>query len=235
MDFEAAAEGRQPEAEPLPVVAAPMDLETIRVDLKAVYDDQINKMVDVAEDHQVTDQASEVKAVEMAGSVKSWLKRLDEERRNIISEPDGFTRGVNGLCRTFKARLSEIEGGLKKKIGDFQWKKEIERRKRERLAREEQEKLQRKIAAEAKKAKVDPPPPPPPPPVEKKETVTRTESGASAHIRTEWKMTEIIDFAKVPDEYKALDAKQVNAAIKAGVRNIPGLTIKEIPITVLRA
>ena len=110
----------------------------------------------------------------------------------------------------------------------------MERRKREKAAEEAAAKLQKQVEKEAKKAGVEAPTIVPAP-VEKKETVTRTDSGASAHIRTEWKCTAVEDFAKVPDQYKILHDPTVNAAIKSGVHNIPGLKIEEVPITVLRA
>ncbi len=36
---------------------------------------------------------------------------------------------------------------------------------------------------------------------------------------------EIIDFSKVPDDYKSLNNTEVNGAIRSGIRDIPGLKI----------
>ena len=235
MDFASVTENREPK--PAPQVVAtyqPLDLEAVQMGLRAAYDDGINRLVDMANAHEVTDEDSEKTAIEMAGQAKTFLKRLEEERKRNIAEPDTFVRGVNKLCKGFKDKIASIESGLKQKVGQFQWKKELDWRKREREAAEAAEKLEKQVEAEAKKAGVEAPIMPPAP-VEKKETVTRTESGASAHIRTEWKCTKVLDFAKVPDQYKILHDPTVNAAIKSGVRKIPGLQIEEVPVTVLRA
>lgn len=233
MNFEAIAQGREPE-ESTPPATVPMDLETVKVGLVAAYSDELDGLVSRAAAHEVNNDADEVTAIEMAGQAKTWKKKMDEERKNIIKEPDAFVRGVNALCLTFKTQFVEIEQGLKQKVSSFGWKKELGRRKQIRAEEAERARLQKKIEAEAKKAKVDAPPPPPKV-VVKKQTVVRTTSGASSHLRTEWKMTEIVDFAEVPDEYKAINAKQVTAAIRAGVRQISGLTIEEVPITILKA
>lgn len=55
-------------------------------------------------------------------------------------------------------------------------------------------------------------------------TVARGNIG-SAHLTGRWKLKGIVDFSIVPDEYKTIDTKKVNAAIRAGVRSIPGLEI----------
>lgn len=235
MDFASVTENREPKPEPQVLATyQPLDLEAVQMGLKAAYDDEINRLVDVADALQVLDEDSEKVAIEMAGQAKTFLKRLEEERKRNIADPDTFVRGVNKLCKTFKDKIASIESGLKKKVGDFQWKKELDRRKREKAAQEAAIKLQQQVEKEAKKAGVEAPVITPAP-VEKKETVTRTDSGASAHIRTEWKCTEVLDFAKVPDDYKMLNEQKVKAAIKSGVHNIPGLKIEETATTVLRA
>lgn len=213
---------------------APLDLEVVKTALKVAYSQQISDMAEQAKAFDVSDDETEKGAIVMAGQAKKLLKAMDDKRKQIIAEPDEFVRGVNGIAKMFRDQLAEIETGLKKKVSDYGWKKELERRAEGKRLKEEAEALQKKIDAEAKKAGVEAPPPPPAP-VIKKETVTRTESGSSAHLRTEWKMTGIVDFKAVPDEYKELNTKAVNAAIKAGTRNIPGLKIEEVPTTVLRA
>lgn len=236
LDFEAVANGKNPERrkETAVVPVKPMDLEAVRTGLKAAYDADIDKLMVIAEAHEVTDDESEKAAIEMVAQAKRLEKALDTKRKGVIEKPDGFVRGINGLCRGFRDRLITIEKGLKPKIGNHQYKKEIERRKREKAAEAAAEKLRKQAAKDAKKAGVEAPPIDIVPVVEKKETVTRTDSGASAHIRMSWKMTTVEDFTKVPDEYKELNMKQINAAIKAGIRNIPGLKIEEVADTVMR-
>lgn len=53
--------------------------------------------------------------------------------------------------------------------------------------------------------------------------------------RTEWKATEILDKSKVPDEYLIVDMKKINAVVKAGVREIPGVKIEQVAGLAVRA
>ncbi len=57
-----------------------------------------------------------------------------------------------------------------------------------------------------------------------KSAAVRGSLGGVGSFRDQW-IFEIEDFSKVPDEYKEIATKAVNAAIKKGVREIPGLRI----------
>jgi hypothetical protein len=59
-----------------------------------------------------------------------------------------------------------------------------------------------------------------------------TESG-TVTMRSGWDFT-IIDAAQVPAEYKTVDPTKVRSAVKAGVRNIPGVDIFETRTAVVR-
>jgi hypothetical protein len=52
--------------------------------------------------------------------------------------------------------------------------------------------------------------------------------------RTEWKGT-VIDPSQVPEEYKIIDQKKINAVVKAGVRSIPGVKIEQVSGLAVRA
>lgn len=211
------------------------DIGEVKKAFKAKYFSKISDLKEEALSQTVTCDSEEKDAVEKVGQVKSLLKAIEKKRKDAIREQDEFVRGVNSFCKTFKDSLGEIEGILKTKISDYGWQKELERRKKEKEAQEEARKLQEKIDAEAEKIGVDPPKIGAPAPVIKKRKIVRTESGTSAHLRTEWKMTEIIDFSLVPDEYKILDEKKVKSSIGAGIREIPGLKIEECAISVIRS
>ena len=172
-----------------------------------------------------------------AAEAKSLADRLDSERKEHIKEPDTFVRGLNAFVKSFRDVLTnpKNKSGLveiaKTKIGQYQYQKELERRKKEEAARKAQEKLQAEMNKEAKKAGVEAPELPPVVLPEKQEAI-RTGSG-SAHMQTEW-VHELTDITKVPAEYLMVDDRKVKAAIKAGIRNISGLEIKEVPKVSLR-
>jgi fused signal recognition particle receptor len=52
--------------------------------------------------------------------------------------------------------------------------------------------------------------------------------------RTEWKGT-VIDESQVPREYLVVDMKKINAVVKAGVREIPGVKIEQVAGLAVRA
>jgi len=69
--------------------------------------------------------------------------------------------------------------------------------------------------------------------IPKQETVTRTETGASAYQVKSWKCT-IIDAPLVPRQYCEPSQKYLNDAVKQGVREIPGCKIEEVSETRFR-
>ena len=70
-----------------------------------------------------------------------------------------------------------------------------------------------------------PPPPPPPVPIEKtEEKKTVNTLNGSATTKLVWTF-EIEDTKKVPNGYKVINEKAIRAAVKAGVREIPGVRI----------
>jgi seryl-tRNA synthetase len=70
----------------------------------------------------------------------------------VIAEPQDFIRGVNAICKAITDGLDKAESTAKVKIGQYQARVEMERRERERKAREEAEALQRKLDAEVAEA-----------------------------------------------------------------------------------
>lgn len=208
----------------------PFDLAPVKAKL-AVYSEAIDKMVALAEKHEVKDDASNQGAVALGTQAKKLNNQIEDLRKQIVAGPNEFVKAVNSLAKAFQERLKIVENDLKKKISDRQYKLELERREKERKAREEAERLQKKLDEEAKEkgiesVKVVAPVMPAP------AKVTRTETGQS-HQRMEWTF-EIQDEAKVPREYLAVNEQKIRQAVKMGVREIPGVRIFEKASTVFR-
>jgi len=109
-------------------------------------------------------------------------------------------------------------------MGAWAQAQEIERRKREAAAQKAREEAQKKLDAEAKKAKVESVKLPDP--VEMpRETRIATEAG-TVYEKRSWKFL-IEDAAQVPREYLMVDERAIRDAVKAGVREIPGVKIYE--------
>lgn len=208
----------------------PYDLEGVKDKILA-YTQQLDAIFEQAQVHEVSDEQSLVKAVEMGTKVKDLWKKIEEVRKQEIQEPNGFVKSVNTFAKVFQDRLVNIEKMFKKKVADYQYHRELERREAERKAREEAEKLQKQLDKEAKKKGVEP--------VKVGEMVlpeapkvTRTETGAS-HQRLHWTF-EVVDAEKIPREYLVPDEKKIRQAVAMGLREIPGVKIFEKASTVFR-
>jgi hypothetical protein len=172
----------------------------------------------------VADAATEARCSEMTAQVKTLAKQIDAQQDEIIGKAQKFVRGVQGITLPFRKDLEAIEAQLKRKLGDYAYRKEMDRRKAEAVAQKAAAEAQRKIDREAKKAGVEPVQLPAP--VVPQETApTRTESGTTSYVPV-WDF-EVEDVSKVPAKYLVVDRASVMAAIKAGLRDIPGLKIVE--------
>jgi len=210
--------------EPAPAPINPFDVEAVKEKFASAKA-AINIMMKDAEAFSVTDNDTQVKAVEMAGQAKELHKKIEARRKEVVAAPNKFVKSVNGFCKGFLSDLEGIEKNLKAKIGSYRHKVEMARREAERKAQEEAKKLQEKINQEAKEKKIDPvqiPKPVAPEP----EKVTRTETGTSAFVKKIW-VHEIVNAQEIPREYCVPSEPLIRLAIKQGVRKIPGVKIEE--------
>ncbi|MCP4568360.1 MAG: hypothetical protein GY841_12350 [FCB group bacterium] len=179
----------------------------------------------------VSDDESAAAATEMGVQVANIIKTMDVERKAAKAEPDKFVRAIDAFFRKFKAPLDQIKKDLKKNIGDYAYKQELERRKREKAAQDEQRRLQAEMDKAAKKAKVEPVQMPeivaP-----KKQAPVRSDSG-SASVRMKWTF-EILDEKVIGRNYLSVDGKKIQSAIDGGIRQIAGVRVYEKPIVSIR-
>lgn len=195
------------------------------------YLDMVSEMVEAAKVHAVVDSISNEKAVAMAGQAKAITNKIEKLRKSIVDAPNQFVKSVNNFAKQYTGKLSDIESHLKTKINRYQVEQQRARIEAQRKADEEAAKLQKLIDTEAKDAGLEPVLVAAP--VIPAQTVTRTDNG-SASLRNVWTW-KLVDFAAVPIEFKDIDVKAVNQAVKAGIRNIPGIEIYEESQTVIRA
>jgi len=210
----------------------PFDIAPIKWEM-ATYSMWVQDMVDDASAHQVIDDASNSKAVQMSLQAKKLSKKIKDKGAEKTKEHRAFVTSVRNLVRMYTDMLNSIEADLKKKIREYSSVKEIERREAEKRAQAEAARLQERINAEAKEKGIEPVQVPEVALPEKQQPV-RTEEG-SASVRKRWTWDhENYEFEKVPDGYKILDQPTINKAIKAGIRSIPGITIYEDKDVILR-
>ena len=172
----------------------------------------------------VNSTESAKQATEMIGQVKRLAKAIDERRKEIIAEADSFVRFTNCQVKPLADELKEGEAILKRKLSDYAMRVELQRREIERKQREALVELQKQVDAEAKSKGVETVVLPPVAVPIKKEPV-RSDSAVSSAVPV-WKH-EVIDAKLVPREYLIVDELAIRAAIKAGIRDIPGVRIFE--------
>ena len=194
---------------------------------------ELDSAVTFAKNHVVDSEESLEIAVSNAGAIKKLLKTLNLKREEVIASTNTFTRGINGFIKVFKDKGDAAVSEYNRNVSTYTAKIEAESRAREARARKEAEKLKKQIEEDAKAKGYEAPQVEVIPMEEKRDTVIRTESGASAHTRKVWTF-KIIKLSDVPIEYLMLDEKKVNGVIKAGIRSIPGLDIFQKGTTVFR-
>lgn len=189
-----------------------------------IFDFQISEMELEAKILEVNSESSAKIATEMTGQVKRIDKAVDDRRKEIIAQPDSFVRKVNGFVKPIRDRLKGLEAILKRKLGDYAYQQELQRREIERLQREEAAKLQEDLNKEAEAKGVEPVQVIPVSVTTRKEP-TRSD-GAVASSVIVWKH-EVVDLNAVPREYLMANDLAIKTAIRAGIRNIEGVRIYE--------
>lgn len=213
-----------------PVVHDPFDLAPVKKKLEP-YERQIDEMLKQAEAITVTDDKTARASTVLAGKFRKVQKGVESLRKEITGPAFDFKRSVDALANGFMEKCKAGADDLGRKISQHQAKVELERRKAEESARKVAAELQKKLDAEARAADVEPVKVEAPV-IRKAPTKVRTEE-ATSYQHTEW-THEIEDPDKVPREYLMVDEKEIRKAVKAGVREIPGVKIFEKTTTRFR-
>ncbi len=230
-----------------PVLDAPTPLEVARQGMepfrKKALDFEAKALA-----IKVTSEVTQTSATALAGEVKKAAKAVEDTRKQSVTPLNEIVRDINALAKEISAPLEKAEAYLKNQLTHFATQQELERRKEEERRRQEaaaeQARLnaeaaaeQNRLNAEAKAKGLDvvasiQAPLVPEVVVEAAPSTVRTASGSS-FLRTTWTF-EVVDLASVPREFLILDEKQVNASIKAGVREIQGIRIFEKQTAVIK-
>lgn len=200
--------------------------------------DVLAELRDSAAFIEVKDKDSDERCLEVRASLKGLIKKAKASLEFLTG---GLKEEIKKIESPFKALIREAEGiddGLNVQSTNYQRKLLAERREQERLAAVAQQEADRKAEAEKKKAEkkgevYTPPPAPVLPPVPAKAEPTRTFTGATGSAVVK-KFGRVVNFAKVPDEYKLIKQGEIDRDIRAG-KIIPGVEIYEDIETRIRA
>lgn len=190
-----------------------MTVELQEVELKNI-EVQISPVIDKANRYVI----ETVKDVEESSAFLKEIKDMEkviEDKRITFTKPlNESLKNINDTFKKMRQPLEQARDLLTRKI--LTWK----RIESERVAAEQA--AYRKIQeAEAELCRLQNKPV-----VEEEPITIAPVVNKIGNMQTVKRWTfEIIDFSKVPDDYKSLNNTEVNGAIRSGIRDIPGLKI----------
>lgn len=126
----------------------PLDPQPFVHDLKK-YADAVAEIKKRALDHKVTDDASNITAVEMGSQAKKLQKKINDKKLSITKPYRDLVAKINATVKPFDDDLKGIESNLKSKISHYQREQcELARRIAEKKAKEEAEERRKALEAE---------------------------------------------------------------------------------------
>lgn len=215
----------------------------------------VGELVSASKDVAIMTHADLSAATDLVKAIKQRAKEAEDARTKITKPINDGLREINSRFKAMMQPLLDAEAEVKRKMVRFQ--EAEERRAREEAARKEaerqeqlrreQEEADRRRAAEAQEAadptldrpdmpqiEQEPVYVPPPAPIQPEiRKTTYGQSGAAFTAKKVWDY-ELVDLAQVPVQFLSLDSTKVNQAVKAGLRDIPGLRIFEKTVASVR-
>lgn len=195
-----------------------------------IYEESL-KIRDVAARRVITNLDDLKKATDDISLLTKLKKAIEDKRKEYVGPVRLRLDQLNALFKNFIAPLEEADVMTREKIKTFNLEQEQIRQAQEsanRLtedaARKEAEAHGGEISQPLDLVEVQPE-------IKKASTDLGTTS-----MRDNWTY-EIIDFSKLPDEYKLVNTSALNAFTKStkGTREIPGVRIYNDPTVVVRA
>lgn len=182
-----------------------METEAIQTRLDESLKESVT-FFEIIKEHKITDSKEYEDVSELLKVTKSKIKLLDQERTLTVKPMNDQVREINAWYKRPLDKLKEIESQLKGMLANYQVRQ-----------REEQERLLKEAASEQVDhidAQILI--------MEAAQQAVPAVSGVS--LREVWKW-DLEDSLKVPIEYYSIDPAKIEAAVKAGVREIPGVRI----------
>lgn len=164
----------------------------------------------------ILDEPTLIKATDILSVIKSVLNKCEERRKFFVKPLNDHVSRINLFFKNFTQPLETEESNLKTKVIQYRQIVEAKRLEEEKRIQKEHAKLSKKLEARGE----DPLPVPILAP--QKQTIF-SDSGALTAKKI-WTF-DVLNLDRVPRQYLILDDKKINAVIRGGVREIPGLKI----------
>ena len=211
----------------------PFDLAAAKQDFEQ-YRHKIEQMKSDAMSFDVTDPDTNDLAVTMMGQARQISKAITQIKDKKLRPHNEFRTKLISFAKTYTHPLEDVVRILKGKTEQYAYQQIVAQRAKEKAEREAAEKRQRELDAQAEAAGVETIALPQMPVDQDNKVQTRTETGSSLNITLVWHGT-IVNPEQVPREYCVPDQKLIDKAVAAGVREIAGVEIKEVPKSRLMA
>jgi hypothetical protein len=184
------------------------------------------ELLERAQGIEIVDDDTDLEAAEFLSQVKTARKRWDELRHWFTDPLEAQKRAIIARFKASDAPLEQAEkivGG--KHISYVRVREEAARKEQERLRRQAEARQARQAARAEEKGLEAPPVVIPMPTVQAPPKTIHTTTG-TVTTRRVWRF-EVTDFAALPEEYKVADEVKLGKVVRAGVREIPGVSIFE--------
>jgi hypothetical protein len=177
----------------------------------------------------IRNEAEDVSAKELRAEIKENLKQWDATRHALTDPAEAYKKTVIGVFKTAMEPAERALAMLDRGISSFFLaQREAARKEQERLdklAAAKQARLEAKAEAKGEEA---PPPIIPMPVVSGPAKTTQLAGGGKVTTALVWTF-EVTDAAAVPREWLIVNEQAIGAAVRAGLRTIPGVRIFERP------
>lgn len=191
-------------------------------------------LVDTADGFIVEDEIGADLASKFLRNIKDTENKIEAKRLEFTAPLNQSLKAINATFKNLKAPLAEAKKTVSDKI--LSWRRIEEEKVRiaeEKAMKEELEKIRKiqetcesELTVEDKQKTINEIVNTEPP----REEIRRPEKTiGNAQVKKLWTF-EVTDFSKVPDKYKEINRVEVNADIRAGERDIPGIKIYQKPI-----
>lgn len=174
------------------------------------------EFVEVVKGYVIQNDDEYADAAELLKVVKHKHKLLDDERTISVKPLNDEVKEINAWFKPALDRLKQCETELKKIMGDYSLEKQ-----------KEQQRLLAEAAKAAEAALVTSSNPQQSVmQLVQQATAAQAPKVAGVTVSKVWKW-ELVDPSQVPSEYWSIDASKLDAALKNGVREIPGVRVYE--------
>ncbi len=187
----------------------------------SLYNEGI-KLKEYAEKRVITGDAELRDATDDLSIIAKVKKAIEGKRKEYVDPIRFYLDSVNQFFKDFTSPLTDADTINRSKIKDY--RAEIDRQIKEAAAieAEKMELARREAALNNGEITVDLNPVPAPLPAPRK---VSTNLGSTSTFMV--RKYRVVDFSKLPDQYKIENSALLNRVVKAGIPEIPGVEIYE--------